>query len=124
MLDSTKVTLTILGIPGRTRHCIGKRKVREEVEYFDKKTKTMQKKYYWHKELVYEYEPCSKRINLSKEFYDYATSDSVPVWFSHDRIDLKRQWKKMNKELRLASHLACICEENGGTDFVYNVLED
>lgn len=124
MVDYAKVTLTILGIPGSTKHFVGKKKVQHVVDYFDKKTKTIKQKTWWSKEPVYEYVPCSQRMNLTKDFFEYATSDQAPTWFTHERKDLFKEWRKMSEEKRLETHLMCIARSFGGNDFVYNILED
>jgi len=126
MNADAKVVLTITGIEGRTRHFAGKRKVKTTFTYRDKKTKKIVEREVYYKIPYYEYLPVSKRINLSKQFFDYATSSECPNWFSNygGRKDLVRRWEKMKWDERLEAWLLRICLDNGGKEYSYNILED
>lgn len=115
-----------MGIEGRTRHFTGKKKMKSDLEFKDKKTGKKFVKTLYYKIPTYEYSPISQRINLTQAFYNYATSIECPEWFcaNHMRKDLVRKWERMSKTERLEAHLAQITLDKRGTDFTYNVLED
>lgn len=126
MTNEIKVVLTILGIEGRTRHFAGKKKMKSELVFKDRKTGKEFTRVLYYKIPTYEYVPVSKRINLTLAFYNYATSIECPEWFcaNHIRKDLVRKWERMSKTQRLEEHLKQITVDNRGKDFSYNILED
>lgn len=126
MTDEVKVVLTISGIEGRTRHFTGKKKMKSELKFKDKKTGKEFARVLYYKIPTYEYMPVNKHINLTMAFYNYATSIECPEWFcaNHMRKDLVRKWERMSKIERLEAHLQQITIDNRGKDFTYNILED
>lgn len=126
MNTETKVVLTISGIEGRTRHFIGKKKMKTVFTYRDRKTGKIIEKDMYYKVPNYEYVPVSKRINLSKEFFDNAISKECPDWYSNYKVrkDLIRKWERMRWNERLEAWLLRICLDNNGKEYSYNILED
>lgn len=126
MIAEAKVVLTIDGIEGSTRHFAGKKKIKTTVQFKNRKTNEIVEKDVYYKVPNYEYVPVSKRLNLTKEFFDYATSKECPNWFSYygTRKDLIRKWEKMSWKDRLEAHLLQITIDNGGKEFSYNLLDD
>ena len=124
MNNDVKVTLTITGIPGRTRTYTGKKKVKTVLQI--KKNKKVIYKEICYKVPTFEYKPTSKRINLNQAFFDYATSSECPDWFSNYRMrkDLIRKWEKMTWKERLEMHFLRMQVDNHGTGYIYNVFED
>lgn len=60
-------------------------------------------------------------INLTKEAYDYMSSDEVPEWYSSES---PKKWKSLSKKERLEAHLKTMCESLGGESFTYQVFEE
>ena len=126
MSNEIKVSLTITGIEGSTRHFAGKKKMKTVFQFKDRRNNKLIEKEMYYKVPSYEYIPVTKRMNLTKDFFDYATSKECPNWFSAygTRKDLVRKWEKMSWKERLETHLLLICLDNGGKDFSYNILDD
>lgn len=125
MNNETKVVLTVKGIPGRTRHFDGKKKMKVVEQYYNKRGELKESTFYYRIP-GYIYVPVTQKINLSKTFFDWATSRECPSFFDNDgsRKDLTRKWERLTPIARLELHLARICEDRNGASFVYNILED
>lgn len=126
MTNDVKVSLTILGIPGSTRHYLGRRKVKSIIRFKDKRTKEIVEKTLYYKVPTYEYEPISQRVNLTGAFFNYATSKECPAWYSDhgNRRDLVRRWEKMSWRERLEAHLLRMCLDKNGSSYIYHIFED
>ena len=126
MNNETKVVLTIYGIEGRTRHFAGKKKMKSDLEFKDKKTGKKFIRTIYYKIPTYDYVPINQHINLAQAFYDFATSSECPDWFCANRMrkDLIRKWEKMDAVQRLEAHLQQITLDKRGAGFTYNILED
>ena len=126
MNNQIKILLTIQGIEGGTLRLVGKQVIR-----WKNSKKDVNPKYKGKDENVvvakgftevndYEVIPCSRNIKMTQDAYDYLTSeDSKPR-----DVKLEKSWKKMSKRQRLEVHFSKMCEEYGGTSFIFSVLED
>lgn len=112
MDNSIKLSVTILGIPGRTRKYSGVKKVQIKRKNKNGKEFTFVRKY-----KDYEYPTISKHYNMTKDAYNYMTSDEVPEWFNG-------KWKKLSKEEKIRQHLTRTMLMDGGTSFVFDILDD
>lgn len=126
MSNNIKLSVTILGIPGATRHLVGKSKKKWYITKQDvskqkldshEGSKVLRKGDYTSND--YEYIPCSQRINMTEEAYNEFTSKQKPYWFKNPH-----DWVKCSPKERLELHLARICDSLGGTSFTYNVFDD
>lgn len=63
--------------------------------------------------------PASKTINLCEDAYDYFISDEVPHFCKS-----KRDWMRLSRKQRVHAHCKRICENEGGKDFEFTILED
>lgn len=120
------MSVTILGIPGATRHLVGKSKKKWYITKQDvsklrigsrEGSKVLRKGEYTSND--YEYVPCSQRINMTEEAYDEFTSKQKPYWFKNPY-----DWVKKSKKERLELHLARICDSLNGTSFTYTVFDE
>lgn len=126
MSNNIKLSVTIQGIPGATRHLVGK----SRKEWFITKQDVSKEKLDPHEGAKilrkgkyvsddYEYVPCSQHINMTEEAYDEFTSRMKPYWFKNPY-----DWAKKSTRDRLELHLARICDSLGGTSFTYDVFDD
>lgn len=127
MNNNVKISVTIQGIPGGTRRLTGETETKQW--YITKgdvcknrlepkeRARVLRKGKYTSK--VYEVVPCSQRINMTQEAYDYFVSDEKPYWFRSFA-----DWKRKTPRDRIEIHLARVCESLNGTSFTYNVFDD
>lgn len=124
-MSSTKLAVTILGIPGSTRRKVGVVKIPyvltkqdlSSVKLPEKERNKIAKKG-WYKIPKYEYVSCSQRINMTEEAYDYFVSNAKPEWY------LKKDWGRLNKKQRLECHLERTMQQFNGTSFTYSIIDD
>lgn len=129
MNNNIKILLNIEGIEGATIHTEGRYKVPYTLTKGDlhwmkhHKTYTKEDK----DKVVYKgirkvrrmtVIPCTKALKLTKDAYDYFTSNASPEWY------FKKNWSRLSKEEKLAIHFQRICEHNGGDSYSYSILED
>lgn len=68
--------------------------------------------------------PAAKVVTLGIDAYEFMTSaGSYESWMLTRRGWRKRDFIKMDKEVRLLVHLERLCEQYGGKNFTYQVLE-
>ena len=126
MSNNIKLSVTILGIPGATRHLVGKSKKKwyitkgdlanKKINYHEA-SKVLRSGEYTSND--YEYVPCSQRINMTEEAYNEFISNRKPYWFKNPY-----DWAKRSEEERLELHLARICDSLNGTSFTYSVFDE
>lgn len=126
MSNNIKLSVTILGIPGATRHLVGKSKKKWYITKQDvskqkldshEGSKVLRKGDYTSND--YEYVPCSQRINMTEEAYSEFISKQKPYWFKNPY-----DWVKKSPKERLELHLARICNSLNGTSFTYTVFDE
>lgn len=126
MGNNIKMSVTILGIPGATRHLVGKSRKKWFITKQDvakrrldpREGSTVLRKGEYVSD-DYEYVPCSQRINMTGEAYEEFTSNRKPYWFKNPY-----DWMKKTETERLELHLARICNSLNGTSFTYSVFDD
>lgn len=59
-------------------------------------------------------------VSLTKEAYDYMTSNESPEWARVKFI----KWKKLKPEERLELHMKRISDSYKGKSYKYSILED
>ena len=123
MNNQPKILLSVQGIEGGTLRPIGKKRVKWSIT-----KKNLDSKYHGkdafkpiregHVDIPdFEEVSCQQTIKLTQDAYDYMTSPEQPYWF-------KGPWKLMTKKQRLEAHLQRICDDRGGTSYIYSILED
>mgnify|MGYP004465798351 FL=1 len=123
MNNQSKILLSIQGIEGGTLRLIGKKRVKWSITKKDLDSKYHGKDAFkpirkGHVDIPeFEEVSCQQTIKLTQDAYDYMTSPEQPYWF-------KGPWKLMTKKQRLEAHLQRICDDRGGTSFIYSILED
>lgn len=126
MNNEPKVLLTVF-MEGGTLVRQGKPVIVETPVYAHFRTeegKVVKKVIKKRKTKVYKYEQstCALKTKLTRDAFDFMTSDTYPAWFSKPQD--KKAWKKMSKEDRLKTHLLRICQNHGGKNFTYQILDD
>lgn len=123
MNNQSKILLSVQGIEGGTLRLIGKKRVKWSITKKDLDSKYHGKDAFkpirrGHVDIP-EFEKvfCQQTIKLTQDAYDYMTSPEQPYWF-------KGPWKLMTKKQRLEAHLQRICDDRGGTNYIYSILED
>ncbi len=123
MNNQPKILLSVQGIEGGTLRPIRKKRVKWSITKKDLDSKYHGKDAFkpirkGHVDIPeFEEVSCQQTIKLTQDAYDYMTSPEQPYWF-------KGPWKLMTKKQRLEAHLQRICDDRGGTSFIYSILED
>lgn len=123
MNNQSKILLSVQGIEGGTLRLIGKKRVNWSITKRDLDPKYHGKDAFkpikkGHTNISdFEEVSCQQTIKLTQDAYDYMTSPEQPYWF-------KGPWKLMTKKQRLEAYLQRICDDRGGTSYIYSTLED
>lgn len=126
MNNQIKILFTVQGIAGGTLRPVGKQVIAwvNTKKDINPNYKGKDKNKVVAKGLIertdYEVVPCSRTIKMTQDAYDFLTSEESKARAGK----LDKPWKKMSKKQRLEVHLKKMCEEYGGTSFVYSILED
>lgn len=121
MNNDIKISVTF-EIPGATRHFSFMR--RRKITLQDTTVQKLSEKdanriVGTAKSPEYEYVNARKHVNMTKEAYDYMTSeDSRPSGY------YGKPWKKISKKERLNQHLAILANQMGAYRFTYVILDD
>jgi hypothetical protein len=112
MNNNIKISLNIK-LPGGT---LVRQEKKEVITFTNKKGKKIKK-------TVSSYDlvpkPAYLQKNITQEAYDYyASMESCPV------AHMRKEWKKMNIEARVAFHMAGLCSYYKGEGFSFHVFED
>lgn len=127
MNNQIKILLNIQGIEGGTLRPIGKKRVKWQIQkweldpQYDRKKKDANDVVAKGSTVIAEFEqiPVSQTIKMTQEAYEYFKSSECPSWFKD-----KKKWKLMTYKQRIEQHLKRACEDRGGKDFTYSILDD
>lgn len=121
MNTDIKISVTF-EIPGATRHFLFMR--RKKITLQDTVKQSLPEKEANRivgtaKFPEYEYVPARRHVNMTKEAYDWMTSEeSKPEGY------YGKPWRKLNRNERLEHHLAMLSKQFGAFKFSYVVLDD
>lgn len=121
MNTNIKISVTF-EIPGATRHFLFMR--RKKITLQDTVKQTLPERdanriVGTAKFPEYEYVNAKRHINMTKEAYDYMTSEEGrPIGY------IGKPWRKMSRKERLDYHLDTLAKQFGAYSFSYVILED
>lgn len=63
-----------------------------------------------------------KRIQMTKDAYEYMTSDEIPEWYHRNKGE--KPWKKLSNIQKINVHMKRMCEHFKGKSYTFKILDD